>query len=197
MTIPTLFLAVLLSLLPHAASAQTLCAREPVDERAPAELARFVEPGSCLLRFYPADLDGDGTRDYLVVLQRGDDMGSRVLLVVGRGSNGALALLKKNGAVVGCQDCGGVMGDPFQELEVKGRRFTVSNAGGSRDRWSSSYTFAYSRRDKTWQLVRVEIDSFDVHAPDTSRESQVHVPPKDFGKIDFADFDPDNYLKKR
>ncbi len=89
------------------------------------------------------------------------------------------------------------MGDPFQELTVEGRGFTVANAGGSRERWANSFTFAYSRRDKTWQLVRAQVDTYDATDPDTSWETQVHVPPRDYGKIDIADFDPGRYLKKR
>ena len=163
----------------------------------PLELKRFVAPGTRLLSFHAADLNGDGTQDYLVVLQRGDAAGTRPLLIIERDKGGALALRKTNDRIVGCESCGGVMGDPFQELTVEGRGFTVANAGGSRERWSTSFTFAYSRRDKTWQLVRAQVDSYDATDPDTSWESQVHVPPRDFGKIDIADFDPGRYLKKR
>jgi len=56
--------------------------------------------------------------------------------------------------------------------------------------------FNYSRRDKTWQLVQVINTSFHAGDPE-NMTTQTHTPPKDFGKIDIADFDPENYLKKR
>jgi hypothetical protein len=162
----------------------------------PAELKRFVEPGTRLASFDTADLNGDGTQDYLVILQRKDEDGTRPLLIIGRDKRGALTLLKRNDLIVGCEHCGGLMGDPFEALEVRDKGFTVSSSGGSSDRWSNSFTFAYSRRDNTWQLVRAEVSSNSAHDPDSFKKN-VYRPPKDFGKIDIADFDPDHYLKVR
>jgi len=90
-----------------------------------------------------------------------------------------------------------MMGDPLQEIVVRNKGFTVSNAGGSTDRWANSFTFAYSRRDKTWQLVRAQVDTYDAPDPDATWKTQVQRPPRDYGKIDIADFDPDDYLRKR
>jgi hypothetical protein len=63
--------------------------------------------------------------------------------------------------------------------------------------WSNSFTFAYSRRDKTWQLVRAEVSFYYAPDADSTEKSNIYLPPKDFGKIDIADFDPDRYLKVR
>jgi hypothetical protein len=163
----------------------------------PAELMRFVEPGTELLSFNAADLNGDSTQDYLVVLQRKDTEGTRPLLIIGREKTGALRLLKRNEVLVGCANCGGMMGDPLQAIEVKGQGFTVANAGGSIDRWSNRFSFAWSRADKSWQLVRAEASSFSAPEPDETFRQNVHLPPRDFGKIDLADFDPDRYLDPR
>lgn len=133
---------------------------------ASAELKRFVEPGTRLVSVDRADMSGDGTQDYLVVLQRSDTTGTRALLIIGRDQAGALTLLKRNELIVGCADCGGAMGDPLQEITVRSKGFTVSNAGGSVDRWANSFTFAYSQRDKTWQLVRAQIATYDAPDPD-------------------------------
>jgi hypothetical protein len=84
------------------------------------------------------------------------------------------------------------MGDPFGGVTVGPGTFTVSNAGGTGWRWSSLYTFNYSRRDDTWQLVRVEEHGFHASEPGKGRTT-VSTPPKDFGKIDIADFDPGNW----
>jgi hypothetical protein len=85
-----------------------------------------------------------------------------------------------------------MMGDPFQGVEVGPKTFTVSHYGGRAWGWSVDYTFNYSRRDNTWQLVRVEESSFHAFEPDKIKRA-VYVPPKHYGKIDIADFDPDNW----
>jgi hypothetical protein len=178
----------LLLVLAHLAQAATAAT--------PAELKPFVEPGSQLVSVDAADLNGDGTKDYVPILRRNDDQGTRPLLIVLREKSGALRLVKRNDQIVGCLSCGGMMGDPFQSLEVGDKRFTVSNAGGSIDRWANSFEFRYSRRDDTWQLVRAEVTETYAPEPD-SFKAHIYRPPKDFGKIDIADFDPDNYLKAR
>ena len=162
----------------------------------PAELKRFVEPGTRLVSVDRADLNGDGTQDYLVVLQRGDATGTRPLLI-SAATRPAHSRSEAQELIVGCADCGGMMGDPLQEIVVRNKGFTVSNAGGSTDRWANSFTFAYSRRDKTWQLVRAQVDTYDAPDPDATWKTQVQRPPRDYGKIDIADFDPDDYLRKR
>lgn len=160
----------------------------------PAELNPFIVSGSKLLQFAAADLNGDGTQDYVVVLQGNDETGSRPLLIVTRDKSGMLTLSKRNDNIVGCESCGGVMGDPFQSLEVQGNGFTVSNAGGSIDRWANTFEFKYSRRDRTWQLTRAEAVSYSAPDPDGTLKTNVYRPPKDFGKIDISKFNPDEYL---
>ena len=53
----------------------------------------------------------------------------------------------------------------------------------------------YSRKDKAWQLVRVEEENFNANDPDKGT-TKVFTPPKDFGKIDFRDFDPEDFKGK-
>ena len=78
------------------------------------------------------------------------------VLILVRDSSGGLSLAARNDLVVLCKNCGGAFGEPFEGVVIKGSRFTVMNYGGSADRWSYSYTFDFSRRDRTWQVVRVE-----------------------------------------
>ena len=87
------------------------------------------------------------------------------------------------------------MGDPFVGIEASAGTFTVMHYGGSSWRWSSNVRFNYSRKDKAWQLVRVETSSFHTADPDKEKV-EVATPPKDFGKIDFADFDPEDWKGK-
>jgi hypothetical protein len=113
-------------------------------------------------------------------------------LILVRHPGGALKEVKRNDRVVYCSTCGGMMGDPFQGVQAGPKTFTVSHYGGSGWRWSVDYTFKYSRRDNTWQLVRVAESSFHASAPDQGKTA-VYTPPKYYGKIDIAEFDPEHW----
>lgn len=185
-----------LLLLPPAVAAQA------GELRVPAEVRPFVEEGTKAIAVEPADLNGDGRGDYILVLEREnpakdeDDfpVNQRPLLLLVRGENGRLAVAKRNERVVLCSRCGGVFGDPFEGVEAGPKTFTVHQYGGSNWRWKSSYQFNYSRIDTTWQLVRAEELSY--HTSDVEKEeSHVYTPPKDYGKIDIADFDPEQYKR--
>ena len=163
----------------------------------PAELRPFVLPGTKAIAVERGDLNGDGRLDVVLVLERqkaraGDDdieQGQRPILILVRRADGSLALAARNDAAAYCSTCGGAIGDPFMGVKVGTKTFTVSNYGGSAWRWSADYRFDYSRRDDTWQLVRVTESSFHASDPDKAK-TKVRRPPKDFGKIGFAEFDP-------
>jgi hypothetical protein len=165
----------------------------------PAELRPFVLPGTKAIEIERGDLNGDGRADVLLVLERqkvrptDEDIeeGQRPILILVRQADGTLRVAARNDAAAYCSTCGGVMGDPFVGVQVRAGTFTVSNYGGSNWRWSADYRFDYSRRDATWQLVRVAETNLHTSAPDKAKTT-IRRPPKDFGKIDFADFDPEN-----
>jgi len=162
----------------------------------PAELKPFILPDTNVLEFASADLNNDNTSDYILILQKNNDKseGSRTLFIIIRDKENKLKAVKQNNKIVFCGECGGAMGDPFQELEVKPGKFSVSHYGGSSWRWSNLYVFAYSRRDSTWQLVSVEETSFHASDPENTTKHHVYKPPKNFGKIDISEFDPEKYL---
>lgn len=170
--------------------------------KVPAEVLPFVEKGTKAIALEVADLNGDGRMDFVLVLERenpakdADDfpVSQRPLLLLVRGEDGKLTEAKRNERVVMCSQCGGVFGDPFEGIEVARNTFTVNLYGGSSWRWKYSYKFNYSRIDRTWQLVRVEEISYHTSDPEKMKTS-VFTPPKDYGKIDFAEFDPENYRR--
>ena len=162
------------------------------------EAARpFVATGTRALAFEAADLNRDGRQDAVLVIEaEKDDPESdgrpRSLLILAGQPDGTYREAARNAKIVYCSRCGGMMGDPFEGVEVGTGTFTVTNAGGSSWRWGVSYRFDYSRRDGSWQLVRVKED--DYHASDAATsKTVVSTPPKHFGKIDIADFDPENW----
>lgn len=171
------------------------------DLQIPAEVARFVEAGTKALRLEKADLNGDGFEDYLLVLEKQNvsaedpmEAGQRPLLILTGDKTGKLTLAKRNDEIIMCRQCGGIFGDPFEDLIAKPKSFTAHMYGGSAWRWSYTYTFNYSRIDNTWQLVRVEESSYHTSDPDKAK-TKIYT-PKTFGKIDIADFNPESYSRK-
>jgi hypothetical protein len=162
----------------------------------PDELKAFILPETHVLEFASADLNNDKTSDYVLILQKNNDKseGSRTLFIIIRDKNNLLKVVKQNNKIVYCEECGGAMGDPFQDIEVKPGKFSVSHYGGSSWRWTNLFVFAYSRRDNTWQLVSVEETSFHASDPEKTEKHHVYKPPKNFGKIDVSEFDPEKYL---
>jgi hypothetical protein len=181
-----------------------LAAAQNEEVKVPDEVKPFVERGMIAIALESGDLNGDGTKDYVLVLSTppgpggaNDDSGIalRPTLVLTRDGSGKLTVAARNDQVAFCRECGGVMGDPFQGVQIQGSGFRVSNYGGSNWRWSNEFRFAYSRRDQIWELTRVEEVTFN--ALDAGKEKKtVYTPPKDFGLINFADFNPESFKGK-
>ena len=172
--------------------------------KVPDEVKPFIEKGMIPIALESGDLNADGRKDHILVISKivpegstYDEAGdaSRPTLILVRDARGALSVAARNDEVAMCKNCGGVFGDPFAGITIRGNRFSVSNYGGSSDRWSYDYTFAYSRRDRSWQLVRVEENSFSAFSP-KKQHLKVYTPPRNFGLITFADFDPASFLGK-
>ena len=165
----------------------------------PKQLKPFIDKGTTPIWFEKNDLNGDGTDDYVLVLERpyketkdGDlPKDQRPLLII-INENGTLKVAKRSEKVVYCSKCGGMMGDPFMGVNTQNKRFVVSHYGGSRWKWSVQYTFGYSRRDKSWQLIEVKEENFDGFDED-NRNTTISIPPKDFGLIDIEAFDPEKW----
>lgn len=168
------------------------------EQKTPAEVIPFIKATESLLYFANADLNGDGLQDYLLILEKPgseEDGNLRELVILTRQKDRSLQLAKRNSKIVYCSKCGGGWGDPFSSENVvtDTKTFSVENYGGGGFRWSESFKFNYSRRDRTWQLVEAIISTFNINELD-SEQTKTYKPPEDFGKIDIADFDPANFL---
>jgi hypothetical protein len=172
--------------------------------KVPAEVAPFIEAGAKAIAVESADLNGDGRKDYVLVLHRDGvakdtedfPVDQRPLLVLIRGADGRLSIAKRNNKIVMCDQCGGVFGDPFEGIRVRRNSFTVDHYGGSNWRWKYEYQFNYSRIDQTWQLVRVKDVSYHTSNPN-KMTTMYFTPPRDYGKINVEAFDPENYLNEK
>jgi len=170
------------------------------EDKLPADLVPLVAKGESVLAYTRADLNGDGLPDLVFIVEpakankddRVDEEVPRTLKIAVRSPNGSLKVVKQNSKVAFCEICGGMFGDPFAGLDASTKSFTVGNYGGSGWRWSFGATFNYSKRDNTWQLVEVQTSSFHAADPENGEEKTLR-PPRDFGKIDIADFDPAHF----
>ncbi|MCX5772499.1 MAG: HEAT repeat domain-containing protein, partial [Candidatus Hydrogenedentes bacterium] len=196
---------------PRAAAPLTACLKDQDEavrsqvERAlkEMELKPFIEKGTHMLDVASADLNGDGTTDYILVLenqwQKPEELrieeGPRPLLILLRDAVGRLKSVKRNDKMIGSTET--LEGaDDFGGVEAGVKTFTVHHGGsyGNGQAWSTAYTFNYSRIDKTWQLVKAE--EYRGQRSNEEEINEVYTPPKDYGKIDIADFDPATYLWK-
>lgn len=177
----------------NAGVADTVEANPPAasKESSVSELQSYIPSGSKLLDSKIGDLDGDGRPDALLVLDhsKGNEKlgeGSpRTIVVLVRDASGALRRAAQNDRLVPCETCGGIVGDPYGYVRVENGRFTVAVGGGSRERWSDDYTFAYA--DGDWFVDQVLRSVSD---PDTGAEKQKTLTAKEIGKVRFGDFDP-------
>lgn len=161
-----------------------------------AGMAAFVLPNYSILDTASGDLDGDPYPDKLLLLKKkGEDTSSdvtehpekRPLLVLAGQQDGTYKLAARNDNAVLCVDCGGVMGDPYMRLVIKGGYFSVELAGGSSWRWTRTVTFRYASGEHNWFLYKDGRGSFHASEPDKIETRLYTV--KDFGKVSFEQFD--------
>lgn len=184
----TTMLLLVLSLAPIIVRAQS------TELKIPVEAQEFIGKNDHAIALETADLNGDGTMDFILVTEPKtattmgeDEENERALMILTRDAEGKLKLAKSNKQVIYCKSCGGAFGDPFDSVEARRNGFTVYNYGGSAWRWGEHYRFKYSRIDKTWQLVRAEEISYNSLDPEKTTKTKI-LTPKKFGKIDIADF---------
>jgi hypothetical protein len=180
-------LAAMLMLLPALASQ---AAGAPTTEAQAA-----LPAGQQVVSWEVADLNRDGRPDAIMVSEAkaaSEDDGPRLLQVLLRQPDGKLKVVVRNEHAVMCRQCGGVFGDPFEGIQTQAGGFTLLHYGGSNWRWRADFRFVWSRRDQTWQLVAV--DTLSYHTSDPDNEKLQHArPPRDFGLINLADFDYENW----
>src|ERR1041385_6199316 len=158
-------------------------AAQNAELKIPTEVLPFVESGTKAIALEKSDLNGDGKEDFILVLEKenpardADDfpVGQRPLLILLRGTDGKLALAKRNERIVICSQCGGVFGDPFEGIIAGRNTFSVEHYGGSSWRWKYSYKFNYSRINKSWRLVKVEEINYHTSNPEKMK-TKIYTP---------------------
>jgi len=127
-----------------------------------------------LLDTASCDLNKDGFGDYIVILKNDfenlhPDTARPLLILFGDREN-KLTLVGRNDNVVLCKNCGGIMGDPYQGIIIRGNHFSISHYGGSAWRWSRDINFKF---EKTKNAFILHLDggvSYNTSDPDKTEE---------------------------
>jgi len=161
----------------------------------PVSLKPFLLPGYEMLDFVEADLNNDKKTDAILILKSpGEDSImeqdiTRPFLLLIKQADGKLKLKKRNDHLVMCKHCGGVFGDPYDNISVQKNSFTISFYGGSNWRWGYDYTFTYDLLKDDWFLTKEYQLSYHSSDPDKTKESQIDQ--AELGSIKLEDFNVD------
>ncbi len=86
-----------------------------------------------------------------------DELPNRLLLIIKK-TNDTFQLVDSSSQIILCKNCGGVFGDPYNEMQLSNRKLSISNVGGSAWRWTQEYDFAFQNNE--WQLVKANYISY-------------------------------------
>jgi hypothetical protein len=155
----------------------------------------FIPENYAILDTASGDLNLDTYPDMILILKKhGEDSTSdvvehpekRPLLILLGQQDKSYKLAARCDNAVYCVDCGGMMGDPFQEIVIKKGFFSIEHYGGSSWRWTRTVTFKYADDDNYWYLFKDGGDSY--HASDPEKVTTKIRTIKDFGKVRFDKF---------
>jgi len=114
-----------------------------------------------------------GQRFAVVVLKdtieqpEGFDAAVRPLLLYRYLPDGKRELLARNDSLVLCQGCGGIHGDPYEDITFENDTLRISHYGGSSWRWDVTQEFV-PVDGPCWPLTRVSRSSYWSLAPDST-----------------------------
>jgi hypothetical protein len=160
----------------------------------PAELKPFILKGTAVIALKKGDLNGDGTPDYIMVLNKTSgeadyadhETDARPTLLIVRDRTGKLRLAARNDSIVTCNNCDAPFSNPFDGIFIEKNNFTIEVKTGSQQHLTYQITFNYSPRDKNWLLTRVFETDYDIYKD--TEVTRLFTAPRNFPKITFADF---------
>lgn len=116
----------------------------------------FQPKDSEILQTVDGDLDGDKTPEKVIIYNTKDttDLGSIREIQILKKVNGKWSLLEKSRNAVLESNAGGMMGDPYQDTEIKNGILMITQAGGSSWKWG--YTDKYRFQNGKFELIGYE-----------------------------------------
>ncbi len=197
MNIKTIWLGLLVAVSLPSCANQSDIAKQPPVAASPAksravagetDLSAFLPIGAALRLSAFGDVDADGDDDVLVVYtpRAATVDAPRALLVLLRDVDGILRQSVTSSNAVLCRNCGGMMGDPLQQIRIGRGEFTLHFEGGSREIWSSEFRFEYVPDRGTWALAEVIFSGLDRI---DGKAAERREGPSDFSYISLEQFD--------
>jgi hypothetical protein len=116
----------------------------------------FQPKNSEILQTVDGDLDGDKTPEKVIIYNTKDttDLGSIREIQILKKVNGKWSLMEKSRNTVLESNAGGMMGDPYQDTEIKNGILMITQAGGSSWKWG--YTDKYRFQNGKFELIGYE-----------------------------------------
>ena len=164
-----------------------------------ARIAPFVLEGHSILSYAKGDINRDGLEDFVLVqkMENEDEIGfytdfedTRPLIILLSNDKGELLMKWRNDKIVLCYQCGGVYGDPFNEVLIDEEGLSISHYGGSAWRWGSDLRFEYNK-ESDQLLFKSEHGFFyhNINIDETMEKSTVTADPND--PVDFQEYNRD------
>ena len=157
----------------------------------------FVPEGELVLDYEYGDLNKDDLKNDVILIahdakaereEEGEEL-KRTAYILTRTSDNKLKQEAMNEGIVMCSSCGGVFGDPYDNIVIKNGYFSLEHYGGSNWRWTHIITFKYNEEKKNWLMHKEGGESFHTSEPDKVEETVKTT--KDFGIVAFEDYKGD------
>ena len=106
------------------------------------------------------DLDGDDIAEKIVVFNTDEtgEMGIEREIRIYVQTDGFWSLWHQYRGPVLASEHGGMMGDPFEKIEIHNQQILINHFGGSSDKWSYTHEFKYN--NETWELTAATLIYF-------------------------------------
>jgi hypothetical protein len=157
------------------------------------KVKEFIPNGYQIYDTASGDFNGDGYTDFLIVLKSNNENPNsseeRPLLLLAGGAKGKLELVARNDHVVLCASCGGVFGDPYQKVSIKGEFLSVEHSVGGNWQWSRTITFKYNPQTKEIVLHEDITKSYQSYAQ--HKQKCIASNKTDFGNLPFTSYSYD------
>jgi hypothetical protein len=112
---------------------------------------KFIPKNYKIIDTASSDFNRDGRPDIVLVIELKEQKDKQRGIIVLEGISNGHKINTTALKALRCKDCGGIFGDPYNDISFKGNVLILSHYGGSSWRWSESFTFRY--QNKQWQLI--------------------------------------------
>jgi hypothetical protein len=153
-------------------------------------LMQIIPTDFTILDSTSGDINKDGVKDLVLILKNNYEKfntdTTRPLLLLQGNKVGQYKLIARNDSVVLCMGCGGVHGDPYQDITIKNGYFSIEHFGGSSWRWTRIITFRFDTKTKSFYLHRDAGQSW--HTSDPNKTTENLFNKTDFDKLSFGKY---------